>query len=109
MFGEFGPGNNIGLLAAKSSATAVRGKFYGIAAASGKIEGFVGTYFFSMVIDICGGKQSDRGIAAPFYISSSLGVIAACLALWALNPLGQYAIQLEDAKFRAFLMEYVDR
>ena len=31
--GEVGPGNCIGLLAAKSSATAVRGRFYGTAAA----------------------------------------------------------------------------
>ena len=48
-FGEFGLGNNIGLLAAKSSATCVRGRFYGIAAAMGKTGAFVGTYVFPMV------------------------------------------------------------
>jgi Sugar (and other) transporter len=48
-FGEFGLGDNIGLLAAKSSATCVRGRFYGIAAASGKVGAFVGTYIFPLV------------------------------------------------------------
>lgn len=66
--GEFGPGNNIGLLAAKTCATGIRGeglspllamsfssltvvcadnvkgKYYGIAAAIGKIGAFVGTW-----------------------------------------------------------------
>jgi sugar phosphate permease len=48
-FGEFGLGDNIGLMAAKSSATCVRGRFYGIAAATGKTGAFVGTYVFPLV------------------------------------------------------------
>lgn len=43
-FGEFGPGNCLGLLAAKTGPTAVRGQFYGLAAAVGKIGAFVGTW-----------------------------------------------------------------
>ena len=43
-FGELGPGNCLGLLAAKTGPTAVRGKFYGLAAAVGKIGAFVGTW-----------------------------------------------------------------
>ena len=43
-FGELGPGNCLGMLAAKSGPTAVRGKFYGIAAAIGKIGAFGGTW-----------------------------------------------------------------
>jgi hypothetical protein len=39
-----GPGNCVGLLASKSSPTAVRGQFYGAAAAVGKIGAFVGTW-----------------------------------------------------------------
>ena len=50
MFGEFGLGDNIGLLAAKSSATCVRGRFYGIAAATGKTGAFIGTYVFPLVL-----------------------------------------------------------
>ena len=48
-FGEFGPGDNIGLMAAKSSATCIRGQFYGIAAAIGKIGAFSGAYAFEDV------------------------------------------------------------
>lgn len=48
-FGEFGLGNNIGLLAAKSCATCVRGRFYGIAAATGKTGAFIGTFVFPLV------------------------------------------------------------
>lgn len=43
-FGELGPGNCLGLLAAKTGPTAVRGQFYGFAAAVGKIGAFVGTW-----------------------------------------------------------------
>jgi hypothetical protein len=41
--GEIGPGDNIGLMASKTSATAIRGQYYGIAAAWGKVGVFVGT------------------------------------------------------------------
>jgi len=39
MLGEMGPGDNIGLVAAKTCATGVRGQYYAIAAAFGKIGG----------------------------------------------------------------------
>jgi hypothetical protein len=39
-----GPGNCLGLLASKSSPTAVRGQYYGVAAAIGKVGAFVGTW-----------------------------------------------------------------
>lgn len=44
-FGEFGAGNNLGLLASKSVApTAVRGTIYGLVAAIGKVGAFSGSY-----------------------------------------------------------------
>ena len=43
-FGELGPGNCLGLLAAKTGPTAVRGQFYGLAAAVGKVGAFVETW-----------------------------------------------------------------
>jgi len=48
-WGEFGPGDNIGLMAAKLSATCIRGQFYGIAAAVGKVGAFAGAYAFNDV------------------------------------------------------------
>ena len=39
-----GPGNCLGLLAAKTGPTAVRGQYYGLVAAIGKVGAFVGTW-----------------------------------------------------------------
>jgi hypothetical protein len=50
-FGELGPGNCLGLLAAKSAPTATRGQYYGFAAAVGKVGAFSGTWgtlYFSL-------------------------------------------------------------
>ena len=49
--GELGPGNCLGMLAAKSGPTAVRGQYYGFAAAVGKIGAFVGTWVFPPIIN----------------------------------------------------------
>lgn len=44
-----GPGNCLGLLAGKSGPTAVRGQYYGVAAAIGKVGAFVGTWGMFML------------------------------------------------------------
>jgi uncharacterized membrane protein YeaQ/YmgE (transglycosylase-associated protein family) len=49
--GELGPGNCLGLLASKTSPTAVRGQFYGTVAAIGTVGAFVGTWAFPPMID----------------------------------------------------------
>ena len=75
--GEFGAGNNLGLLASKAVApSAVRGTFYGIAAGIGKVGAFTGSYLYTTiqndVVDqsliAAGGKPSDQLIyyTAPF-------------------------------------------
>lgn len=81
--GEFGPGNNIGLLAAKSSGTAIRGQYYGIAAATGKVGAFVGTYVLPILK-----KNAPNELRAgqdPFFVSSSLCIFSAVL-VWLLMP-----------------------
>lgn len=50
--GEVGPGDNIGLIASKTCATAIRGQYYGIAAAVGKI-----------------GKSSQKHVLVSLYSS----------------------------------------
>ncbi|CAK7565852.1 MAG: glycerophosphoinositol permease [Sporothrix epigloea] len=102
--GEFGPGNNIGLLAAKTSATGVRGQYYGIAAAVGKIGAFVGTYVYPY-IEAAGGDDANASAQYPFYVSSSLSILSALLALFLLPNVGQDTIQYEDARFRRYLEE----
>ncbi|ODV82261.1 glycerophosphoinositol permease, partial [Suhomyces tanzawaensis NRRL Y-17324] len=101
--GEFGPGNNIGLLASKTSATAIRGQYYGIAAAVGKIGAFVGTWVFPVIIKNTSKAGTDRGNQMPFYISSALCVFSGILALFFCPSVGQDAINKEDEDFIVYL------
>jgi len=50
--GEMGPGDNIGLLASKTCATGVRGQYYAIAAAVGKIGAFIGRFLYFIIIKL---------------------------------------------------------
>jgi MFS family permease len=101
--GEFGPGDQIGLIASKTCATAIRGQYYGVAAAVGKIGAFVGTYVFPTLIKRAGGADSLGGKQAPFWVSSSLCMFSAFLALFFLPPLTQDAIGDEDIRFKEYL------
>ncbi|KAL2135096.1 hypothetical protein VTI74DRAFT_9806 [Chaetomium olivicolor] len=101
---ELGPGNNIGLLAAKTCATGVRGQYYGLAAAVGKLGAFVGTLVFPYII-AAGGESKTLSAQYPFWVSSSMCVLSALLVLWGLPNIGQDTIETEDERFRAFLEE----
>ncbi|KAL2019887.1 hypothetical protein VTK56DRAFT_9062 [Thermocarpiscus australiensis] len=103
--GEVGPGNNIGLIAAKTCATGVRGQYYGIAAAVGKIGAFVGTFVFPYII-AAGGNSETLSAQYPFYVSSSLCILSAVLVLVGLPHIGQDTIREEDEGFRAYLEEH---
>jgi MFS family permease len=100
--GEVGPGDNIGLIASKTSATAVRGQYYGIAAATGKIGAFVGTYIFPYIIADAGTDVIKQG-QYPFYLSSALCIFSALIAFLFLPKITQDTVEAEDARFRSFL------
>ncbi|ODQ64017.1 phospholipid transporter [Nadsonia fulvescens var. elongata DSM 6958] len=102
-FGEFGPGNNSGLLAAKSSATPVRGQFYGLAAAIAKVGAFIGTYIFPIIIKNAGGEDTVKGNQAPFWVAGALCIFSAFVAFFLLPPLGQDALDKEDVDFCEYL------
>ncbi|KAJ6782827.1 hypothetical protein PWT90_10916 [Aphanocladium album] len=99
--GEIGPGNNIGLLAAKTCATGVRGRYYGIAAAVGKIGAFVGTWVFPLIIK-AGGNDTESA-QYPFWVASSLCVLSAVITLTLIPTVGQDTIHNEDERFRLYL------
>jgi len=102
-FGELGPGNNLGLLASKSSPTAVRGQFYGLAAAIGKVGAFVGTWAFPPMIDAFGGPKSIKGNTGPFWVGSGLAILSALVTFFFINPLTQDGMEKEDREFRDYL------
>ncbi|KAF8956216.1 MFS Git1p-related glycerophosphoinositol and glycerophosphocholine permease [Flammula alnicola] len=102
-FGEFGPGNCIGLLASKTSPTAVRGQFYGLAAAAGKVGAFVGTWMFPPIIQAFGGADSARGNTGPFWIGSGVAILSAMITMLMIKPLTTDGMENEDRKFREYL------
>ncbi|KAJ7465465.1 MFS Git1p-related glycerophosphoinositol and glycerophosphocholine permease [Mycena galericulata] len=102
-FGELGPGNNLGLLASKSSPSAVRGQFYGIAAAIGKVGAFIGTEVFPFIVDGFAKKNADRGNTGPFWIGSGLAILSALVTFFFIAPLDHDGMAREDAIFREYL------
>ncbi|KAF2494492.1 putative MFS phospholipid transporter [Lophium mytilinum] len=102
--GELGPGDNIGLVASKTSATSIRGQYYGIAAAMGKIGAFVGSYVFP-VIQKNAPNPTRRG-QDPFFVASAMAVFSGLIAIFLLPHIGQDTIEEEDIKFRAYLDEH---
>ncbi|KAA8904621.1 hypothetical protein TRICI_005427 [Trichomonascus ciferrii] len=104
--GEFGPGDQMGLIASKTSATPIRGQYYGIAAALGKVGAFVGTYVFPIIVKNAGGSETTAGNQAPFWVASSLCLFSAFLGLFFLPSLTQDAVNLEDIKFKRYLSDH---
>ncbi|TFK75122.1 MFS Git1p-related glycerophosphoinositol and glycerophosphocholine permease [Pluteus cervinus] len=103
-FGEVGPGNCLGLLASKTSPTAVRGQFYGAAAAIGKVGAFVGTWAFPPMIAAFGKDGNvDRGNTGPFWVGSGLAILSATVIFFCVKPLSHDGMIEEDKKFRAYL------
>ncbi|KAK7044104.1 glycerophosphoinositol permease [Paramarasmius palmivorus] len=108
-FGELGPGNCLGLLASKSSPTAVRGQFYGAAAAIGKVGAFVGTWVFPAISDDATrrfGTNAKEVNTIPFWIGSGLAILSALTTLFFIRPLSHDGMTEEDAKFREYLEQH---
>jgi len=103
--GELGPGDNIGLVASKTCATAVRGQYYGIAAATGKIGAFVGTQILSILYNRYEDTDPVKAGQYPFFISSAMCFLSAALALFLLPHIGQDTIDKEDILFREYLIK----
>ncbi|EEB88996.1 hypothetical protein MPER_12962 [Moniliophthora perniciosa FA553] len=103
LLGELGPGNCLGLLASKSSPTAVRGQFYGVAAAIGKVGAFVGTWAFPAMIDAFGGSTTVKGNTGPFWVGSGLAILSALVTFFFIRPLSHDGMTEEDVLFREYL------
>lgn len=82
----------------------MRGQYYGIAAATGKIGAFVGTYIFPYLVDDAGSDVIKQG-QYPFYLSSALCIFSALIAFLFLPKIDQDTIEAEDVRFRTFLEE----
>ncbi|RPD61157.1 metabolite transporter [Lentinus tigrinus ALCF2SS1-7] len=108
-FGELGPGNCLGMLAAKSGPTAVRGKFYGIAAAIGKIGAFGGTWAWQRIVDdfqAMHPNDPNIGNTGPFWIGSGLAIFSAIITFFFIRPIEHDGMEDEDRKFREYLEQH---
>jgi len=103
--GELGPGDNIGLIASKTSPTAIRGRYYAVAAAFGKIGAFIGNYLYPILVADAG-SNTIKGNQYPFWVASSLCILSAFLAFFCLPEIGQDTIDYEDATFKSYLVEH---
>ncbi|GAA6046729.1 hypothetical protein JCM3770_003138 [Rhodotorula araucariae] len=100
--GEAGPGDTLGLLAAKSWPTAVRGQMYGLAAAIGKIGAYVGVWAFPAIIDAFPeGPQATKG---PFFVGSGLAFLSAIIVFLLVPEVESNAMPRIDAEFREYLV-----
>nr|QFR37059.1 MFS transporter [Cyberlindnera americana] len=97
-FGNFGPGNNMGLTSSECYATPVRGTLYGISAALGKTGAVVGTQAFTAI-------KTNLGQRWTFIISAILGSVGVVLAYFTIPHLKEDDLMMEDVRFEKYLRE----
>ncbi|POY75949.1 hypothetical protein BMF94_1033 [Rhodotorula taiwanensis] len=99
--GEFGPGDCLGLLAAKCFPTAARGQMYATCAAVGKVGAYVGIWAFPALInDFPAGAKQTSG---PFWVGSGLAFLSALVAWYFIPELKEDGMRDEDEAFRVYL------
>ncbi|WFD27809.1 hypothetical protein MNAN1_002814 [Malassezia nana] len=107
--GQLGAGSNMGLLASKLSATAVKGQFYGTAAAIGEVGAFSGSYAFQTLqnhwANAADNITDSLFYTAPFYLASSLGCVSLFISLFFIPERPEDCQMKEDAAFQQFLAE----
>ena len=96
-FGNFGPGNLLGIISTESYATAVRGTCYGLSAAVGKAGAAVGVQVFRPVEDNLGDRWT-------FIIAAIVGVVGIAVTYFFVPNLTGDDLAIEDEKFRAYLV-----
>ena len=98
-FGNFGPGNMLGLVSTESYATAVRGTCYGISAAMGKAGAAVGTQVFLPI-------ENNLGVRWTFIIAAIVGVVGILVTYFFIPNLTGDDLAIEDERFRAYLVRH---
>ncbi|KAK8147034.1 Plasma membrane permease, mediates uptake of glycerophosphoinositol and glycerophosphocholine [Beauveria asiatica] len=97
-FGNFGPGDMLGLISSESYATSVRGTCYGLSAAVGKAGAAIGTEAFKPI-------QENLGKKWTFIIAAICGVVGILVTFFFVPKLTGEDLSKEDEKFRAYLLD----
>ncbi|KAI6013502.1 hypothetical protein BKA83DRAFT_4063272, partial [Pisolithus microcarpus] len=102
---EFGPGNCICVLAAKTAPLAVREQFYGTVCVIGKVGALIGIWAFPQIIDAFGGSNAAEGITAPFWFGGGLTVVSTLVTFCLVKPILRNGMKAEDEAFCQYLEE----
>ena len=91
-------------MASKTCPTSIRGQYYAVAAAMGKVGAFVGTKVFPIIQN--DGKTATQQGQYPFWVASSMALVSAALAIFCVPTIGQDTIDDEDRRWRKVLAEH---
>ncbi|KAF9436133.1 Plasma membrane permease, mediates uptake of glycerophosphoinositol and glycerophosphocholine [Entomortierella beljakovae] len=105
-FGEFGPGDMLGLVSAEIYPTAIRGTAYGWSAAFGKLGAFVGTSVFKTAIKKFGGDDHFKGEGRVFILASGLAILGSILTLVLIPDYSKRDLGQEDEEFKEYLTSH---
>ncbi|KAF9174931.1 Plasma membrane permease, mediates uptake of glycerophosphoinositol and glycerophosphocholine [Mortierella sp. AD011] len=106
MFGEFGPGDMLGLVSAEIYPTAVRGTAYGWSAAFGKLGAFIGTTVFKTAIKNFGAGDELKGEGRVFILASCLAIVGAGITMLLIPDYSKKDLGEEDEDFRKYLISH---
>ncbi|KAG0231211.1 Plasma membrane permease, mediates uptake of glycerophosphoinositol and glycerophosphocholine [Actinomortierella wolfii] len=106
MWGEFGPGDMLGLVSAEIYPTAVRGTAYGWSAALGKCGAFVGTQVFKSAVERFGNGDTILGQSRVFMLGSGLALLGACFTYVLIPDFSKKALGEEDKEFKIYLEKH---
>ncbi|SPO41487.1 related to GIT1 - Glycerophosphoinositol transporter also able to mediate low-affinity phosphate transport [Pseudozyma flocculosa] len=97
-FGNLGPGNVCGLVAAESYPSALRGTFYGFSAAVGKTGAALGTQAFRPIQDHLGKRYT-------FIVAAACGVVGVLLAFFFVPDTTKLDLAVEDELWNQYLRD----
>lgn len=95
--GNLGPGDMMGLTSSESFATPIRGTFYGLSAAIGKVGAVVGTKTFTPI-------QNNLGKKWTFIIAAICGLVGVLVAYIFIPHLKDEDLLEEDIRFKNYLI-----
>ncbi|PWN88316.1 MFS general substrate transporter, partial [Acaromyces ingoldii] len=95
-FGNFGPGSVMGLVSSDCYPTALRGTFYGLSAAVGKVGGVVGTEVFKPV--------QAHGKKYTFIVAACCGVVGVLLAFFFVPDTTRFDLAEQDKEWEQYLV-----
>lgn len=96
--GNLGPGDMMGLTSSESFATPIRGTFYGLSAAIGKVGAVVGTKTFTPIEDNLGKKWT-------FIIAAICGLSGVLVAYFFIPKLNDEDLLIQDIEFKNYLID----